>query len=149
MTDPDQAQPLDRGACFELLRTVGIGRIAWATDDGRALVLPVNFVVDGDAVVFKTAHGSKLTAVSEGRPLSFEADDMEPALHVGWSVLITGVAEVVTEPDEIRRLEELPLAPWGRTPKPFFVRLPAGEPTGRRLPLHPGGVTRERVDDSG
>jgi len=146
-----QIQALDRETCFDLLQTVGIGRVAWATESGRVLVLPVNFVVDEDAVVFKTAEGSKLEAVRGGRPLSFEADDVEPALHVGWSVLITGEAEVVTAADQLRRLAELPVAPWDATPKPFLVRLPAHEVTGRRLPLHPGGVTvvRQAPDSRG
>ncbi len=138
---------LDRDTCLALLRTVAIGRVAWATPTGHAVVLPVNFVLDDDAVVFKTSHGGKLDIVREGRALSFEADDVEPALQVGWSVLVTGVAEVITDPDRIRRLEGLPLAPWTHLPEPVFVRLPAREVTGRRIPLHPGGVTVERVDD--
>jgi len=139
-------ETLDRATCFELLRTVVIGRVAWAAEDGHAVVLPVNFVVDDDNVVFRTSKGSKLDAVREGHRLSFEADDVEPALHVGWSVLITGVAEIVSEAEQVRRLENLEVAPWARSPKPFFIRVRARDVTGRRLPLHPGGVTIERQD---
>ncbi|KWX02514.1 Uncharacterized protein LI90_3557 [Carbonactinospora thermoautotrophica] len=140
-----QFQRLSRQTCFALLRTVAIGRVAWATPTGEVVVVPVNFAVDGEAVVFQTAAGGKLDAVREGRPLSFEADDMEPALQVGWSVLLTGMAEEVTAPDQVRRLRELPFAPWANLPDPVFVRLPAREVTGRRIRLHPGGVTVERV----
>jgi nitroimidazol reductase NimA-like FMN-containing flavoprotein (pyridoxamine 5'-phosphate oxidase superfamily) len=142
----DQMEVLDRRTSLELLGTVGIGRLAWAAENGHAVVVPVNFVVEGDSVIFRTSEGSKLDAIREGHLLSFEADDVEPALHVGWSVLVTGVAEIITDPDELRRLEELPLAPWAMTPKPFLVRIRAGEVTGRRLPLHPGGVTIERQE---
>jgi uncharacterized protein len=57
---------LDRATCLALLRTVGIGRVGWATADGRAMILPVNFVVDGDTIVFSTSEGEKLDAVREG-----------------------------------------------------------------------------------
>jgi nitroimidazol reductase NimA-like FMN-containing flavoprotein (pyridoxamine 5'-phosphate oxidase superfamily) len=150
MADDDKhARSLRRDTCFDLLRTVGVGRVAWATDAGEAVVLPVNFVVDEDAIVFRTAEGGKLDAVREGRPISFEADDVEPALHVGWSVLMIGQAEVVVAAEEVGRLDQLPLAPWERTPKQVFVRLRADTMTGRRLPLHPGGVTFLRQGGSG
>jgi uncharacterized protein len=35
---------LDRPACVELLQSVAIGRVAWATESGDAVVVPVNFV---------------------------------------------------------------------------------------------------------
>jgi hypothetical protein len=143
-----QAQVLDRDTCLQLLTTVAIGRIAWATEDSRVMVVPVNFVLDGDTVVFRTAEGGKLEAVRQGRPLAFEADDIERALHVGWSVLITGTAEEVTAAEELRQLAELPLAPWDPTPKPAFIRLPTREMTGRRLPLRPGLITVIRQDET-
>ncbi len=130
---------LDRSGCVELLQTVAVGRVAWATDSGDAVVVPVNFVVEDDSVVFRTAEGDKLAAVQEGRRLCFEADDVEPDLHVRWSVMITGTAEVVTDPDEVQRLQLSPLAPWDPAPKPFFVRIRATEISGRRLPLRSGG----------
>jgi len=142
----DEMETLDRATCFDLLRIVAIGRVAWAAEDGHAVVLPVNFVVDDDGIVFRTSEGSKLDAVREGHRLSFEADDVEPALHVGWSVLVTGVAEIVSEAEQVRRLEGLDVAPWERSPKPYFIRVRTSEVTGRRLPLHPGGVTIERQD---
>lgn len=135
---------LDRSTCVELLQTVVIGRVAWATESGDAVVLPVNFIVVDDGVVFRTAEGTKVAVAQEGRRLCFETDDMEPALHVGWSVMITGTAEVVTDPDEVNRLQLLPLAPWDPAPQPYFVRIRASEMTGRRLPLRAGGVTVER-----
>ncbi|WP_131736282.1 pyridoxamine 5'-phosphate oxidase family protein [Actinomadura roseirufa] len=136
---------LDEAACRELLGEVQVGRVAWADGTGRAALLPVNFVLDGDAVVFRTAEGAKLEAVRAGRPLTFEADDLEPALRTARSVVVTGPAEIVTDPAEIRRLGGLPLTPWDRSAKPFLVRLTIQEVTGRRIPVHRGGVARERI----
>ena len=132
---------LDRETCLALLTRVSIGRVGWATPEGRALILPVNFVVDGDTIVFSTSEGDKLDAVRKGRTLTFEVDDVELALRTGWSVLAVGSAEVVTNPAQIRRIEQLPLAPWVSSQERVFVRIAPAEITGRRLPLHPGKVT--------
>jgi nitroimidazol reductase NimA-like FMN-containing flavoprotein (pyridoxamine 5'-phosphate oxidase superfamily) len=130
---------LDRSTCLELLATVEMGRVAWADGSGRVIVEPVNFTVDGESVVFRTAEGSKVEAVRQGRPLSFEADDVEPALRVGWSVLVTGAAEIVDVARD-ERLRSLAVRPWDESaPKPYFIRIHADEATGRRIPVHPGG----------
>ncbi|GAA2128492.1 hypothetical protein GCM10009727_19160 [Actinomadura napierensis] len=78
--------------------------------------------------------------------MTFEADDLEPALRTAWSVLLTGTAEAVTDPPEVERLASLPLAPWLDSPRPVFIRLTPEKITGRRIPLHPGGVTTEHID---
>jgi nitroimidazol reductase NimA-like FMN-containing flavoprotein (pyridoxamine 5'-phosphate oxidase superfamily) len=136
---------LDRETCLALLTTVGVGRVGWATADGRAMILPVNFVLDrgsdGDTIVFSTSEGEKLDAVREGRLVTFEVDDVELALRTGWSVLVIGSAEVITSPAQIQRIEQLQLAPWVPLPGRVFVRISAAKITGRRLPLHPGKIT--------
>lgn len=142
----DELQRLDPAVCLTLLQQVAVGRIAWAQDDGTVTVLPVNFVMDGEAVVFATAPGAKLEAVRGGRPLTFEADDLEPALRTAWSILITGHADIVTDPSETERLRKLPLTPWIHSPKDSFVRLTPRHISGRRIPLHPGGVTTEHIN---
>lgn len=132
---------LDRSTCLAVLRTVDVGRVAWCSASGHAVVLPVNFTVEGEDLVFKSSPGGKLDAVRHGRLLSFEADDVERALKSGWSVLITGTAQVVTDPDEVQRLENSTVAPWVPRPGGLFVRLIAGEVTGRRIPEHAGDIT--------
>ncbi|MCP2341405.1 pyridoxamine 5'-phosphate oxidase family protein [Actinomadura rupiterrae] len=132
---------LGRSACMRLLETVVVGRVAWATGDGRALVLPVNFFLDGETVVFRSSPGDKLDAARGHGELSFEADDAEPALRTGWSVLVHGPAEIVTDAAEAARLTERSPASWLDLPHASFVRIVPREITGRRLPLHLGGVS--------
>ncbi|MFC4907026.1 pyridoxamine 5'-phosphate oxidase family protein [Actinomadura gamaensis] len=141
MTGPGTPDVLDRAACLRLLETVVVGRVAWTGGDGRPVVLPVNFFLDGDAIVFRSAPGGKLEATRTAGELTFEADDAEPALRTGWSVLIHGSAEVVTEPGEIARLAHRAPASWLALPGASLVRIVPSEVTGRRLPLHLGGVT--------
>jgi hypothetical protein len=132
---------LHRDTCLELLATANIGRVGWVTPTGHAMIVPVNYVLDGQAVVFSTGEGDKLDAVRDDRALAFEVDALEPALHVGWSVVVIGAAEVITSLAEIHHIERLPLAPWAPVLDRVFIRLSTTEITGRRLPLHPGTIT--------
>ncbi|MEU8801094.1 pyridoxamine 5'-phosphate oxidase family protein [Spirillospora sp. NPDC048819] len=101
----DELQYLDPATCLTLVQQVAVGRIAWAQDDGTVTVLPVNFVMDGEALVFTTAPGAKLDAVHVGRPLTFEAGDLEPALgdrHVSSIISSTGRRTVPSSSHEGR-----------------------------------------------
>jgi hypothetical protein len=119
--------------CHELLESSHIGRLALIDDDGP-LVLPVNYCMDERSVVFRTDGGTKLDAVSSGVPVAFEVDGTDPAQRIGWSVLIRGSAAAVVEPDELSRLQQLPLIPWAPGRKPHYVRI-SGVPSGRRITL--------------
>jgi uncharacterized protein len=138
--DADGLEVLDRATCLTLLGTVDVGRCAWVGDDGRVVVLPVNFVVEEDDIIFRSGAGTKLLAARKGELFSFEGDGIEPALRTGWSVLVTGPASEVTDPDEAGRLLQL-VHPWGRDTRPSVIRLRAEKVTGRRLRLQPGGTS--------
>jgi hypothetical protein len=73
--------------------------------------------------------------VRAGRPLTVEADRIEPALRTGWSVQAVGYgAEDATGP------AEGPVTPWARGPHPWTIRLRPRQITGRRVRLAPGEV---------
>ena len=56
---------LHLGDCFGLLKSVPLGRVGFIAG-GEVVILPVNFLVDGQDVVFRTGAGSKLSAVEVG-----------------------------------------------------------------------------------
>lgn len=147
-TDVGPLEVLDRSTCLELVGTVDVGRLAWAETNGDVQVLPLNFALDGDDVIVRTGSGTLVTAVQAGRRLSFQADDLEPAVHGGWTVLITGTAHVVGPGSEAERLGRV-VQPWAGGLKPVVVRLRADDVRGRRLTLHGGGVrvVRSPEDD--
>src|ERR1044072_4869702 len=99
----DHIETLERDACLALLSTVVIGRVIWSASGGDLKVVPVNFVLDGDNIVFRTARGGTLGAIQHGVPRTFEVDDVEPALHAGWSVVLSGRGGGVTDPGRGRR----------------------------------------------
>jgi hypothetical protein len=76
-------------SCLSLLAAVSVGRVGFVTD-GEVVVLPVNFVMDGQDVVFRTASGSKLSCAEVRTPVAFEADNYDDLTQSGWSVLVSG-----------------------------------------------------------
>jgi len=128
-----EALPLE--VCLRLLESVPVGRVSFCTD-GEVVTLPVNHVVDGQDVVFRTDRGSKLSAADRRDHVAFEADDYDPRTRTGWSVLVKGRAEVVREDAEIQRLSRLGLYPWvTAVDRPFWIRIRPISVTGRHTPL--------------
>ena len=108
MTEIDRngLEVLNRADCLQLLRTASLGRIG-ITAGALPTILPINFRVDGERILFRTGVGTKLDAATRGTVVAFEADDIDPMYHSGWSVVVTGVAREVDDPDDrgvLRRL---------------------------------------------
>jgi len=125
---------LDRDECVALLGRSSLGRIAIIIG-GRPLVFPVNFTLDGEAIVLRTDAGTKLYGARNG-PVAFECDGTDPVYHTGWSVLATGNAEEVHNGAELAHLERLPLGSWCPGPKSTWLRIRPLMLTGRRIPPH-------------
>ena len=118
--------------CRSLLGRGHLGRVA-LMEGGRPLILPVNYVLEDAAVVFRTDSGSKLDTAARGLPVAFEVDGVDPPSRTGWSVVIRGRAEHVTDPTQLDRLRRLPLVPWAPGAKPHYVRIRLEDMTGRRI----------------
>ena len=75
MTTPhDTVQELDEVQAWEFLTAHRIGRLAIVIG-GEPDIFPVNYVVDGQSLVFRTAEGSKLLAASLGGRMAFQVDE--------------------------------------------------------------------------
>jgi nitroimidazol reductase NimA-like FMN-containing flavoprotein (pyridoxamine 5'-phosphate oxidase superfamily) len=96
-------------------------------------MFPVHFVLDRHTVVFRTGTGTKLSAASLGRRVSFEVDRADPATRTGWSVLVRGEAVEVTDQAELARLRALPLEMWAPGSRGHYVRILPSALTGRRI----------------
>jgi len=120
--------------CLQLLASVPVGRVGFFAD-GEVVILPVNHVVDGQDLVFRTARGAKLSA-AEGQDLvAFEADEYDEQTRSGWSVLVTGRAEVVYEEADVQRLSRRDLHPWASAVEDlFWIRIRATSVSGRQTP---------------
>lgn len=119
---------LDRAECLDLLRGQPVGRIA-VIDGDSPLVVPVNYTLDGDCVVFRSEGGTKLDALARHEKVSFEVDAIDWYHRTGWSVLVRGTAYEATHWE----VDHLLLEPWTEGDKRHWVRIPITEITGRRL----------------
>jgi nitroimidazol reductase NimA-like FMN-containing flavoprotein (pyridoxamine 5'-phosphate oxidase superfamily) len=124
-------ETLNKHDCFELLSSAWLGRVGISADALPA-ILPVAYVVDGSSVVFRTSAGSKLDAVGEGQVICFEVDHADRDLRTGWSVLVIGRAQEVTDPNELARIDDLGIERWSSPTADHYVRLPADVISGRR-----------------
>lgn len=126
---------LDRAECLRLLAASHVGRVAVATGTIEPVIRPVNYVFDdrSQCVVFRTSAGSKLHALLMGRRAAFEVDELDHRTRTGWSVIVVGIVEEVTQPIELRRLEKLGLDVWAPGDPARWVRVRAYRVSGRRI----------------
>lgn len=139
MTTSDRGAPaessseeLSVSSCWALLRTVPIGRIA-LPGAGDIEVFPVNFIVDGGTIVFRTAQGAKLTLIGDGTRATFEADELDVGEQLVWSVVLKGPVRQVSGLEEVSATFDMELPTWHAGPKPIYVRMKPQLMTGRRF----------------
>jgi len=130
--DPSGSEVLETNACWQLLRSSEVGRLAVSITD-HPDIFPINYVVDGGTVVFRTAEGTKLAASVLGRAVAFEIDGYDPDLGEAWSVVIKGRATEIERMQDVFAALDLPLFPWHASPKHRFVRVEPFDISGRRF----------------
>ncbi|BAN03518.1 pyridoxamine 5'-phosphate oxidase family protein [Ilumatobacter coccineus] len=142
-TQHDEAsgtQILTEDECWERLRRTSIGRIGVLHDEQPA-VYPVNYLVDGSSVVFRTRPDSKISQAPLLERVAFEIDGFEPADGDAWSVLIKGFGRFLDSVPEIAQVDRLLLFPWVDVDRSAWVRIIPVEVTGRSFHLVDGAVT--------
>jgi uncharacterized protein len=118
--------------CWRLLEQAVVGRIGVVVD-GQPEIVPVNFAVVDQTIVFRTESGTKLLALHEHDLVAFQADDTDRSDRTGWSVLVKGRAEEINDPALIRRLGVDPPELWAQGRRPHWIRIVPFEITGRRI----------------
>ena len=131
-TTPVAVETLGRNECLRLLATAPFGRICY-TSRAMPTVQPVNFVVAGNQLVIRTSSASKLVAASRNAVCAFEADDIDTTTLAGWSVVVIGRANAVTDPATAERLGLLPLRSWATPASQRFITMELDVVSGRWL----------------
>jgi nitroimidazol reductase NimA-like FMN-containing flavoprotein (pyridoxamine 5'-phosphate oxidase superfamily) len=130
-------EELDEAECLRLIERGGIGRIAYQSRFGPA-VLPVNYQLHDGAIVFRTAQHSALdedlqTGIRNADyKVAFEIDEFDMASRQGWSVLVQGAAHHVSE-DERAAAVQAGVESWAAGERELFVRIVPSRITGRRI----------------
>lgn len=129
----DSPAELAYSTCRELLGGGVFGRVAVCTAAGPR-ILPVNYSVVSESVIFRTSKTGVVATHDWGAPIAFEVDHVDYADHTGWSVVVTGLGHRVEDPDELAVIKRTwDPRPWAGGDRPLYVRLAWDELTGRRL----------------
>ena len=129
---------LEADECLRLISPGGVGRLAYSGRYGLT-VFPVNYLMLGGAIVFRTAEYSPVDEdLRTGIPgaeydVAFEIDSIDHAAHEGWSVLIHGPAhhmEVLAEHDQAMQAG---VEPWPGGEREHAIRITPHRISGRRI----------------
>jgi uncharacterized protein len=131
--DQNGLEVLDRDECLALLRKPAVGRVA-VTAAALPRIFPVTFRIADDQILFRTSLGTKLEAATNNTVVAFEADEFDPTAHSGWSVMVTGMARAVTDPDERATVDALQLPRWAPQGGDRVVAISIELVSGRRIP---------------
>ncbi len=131
-----QLVELTEEECLRLLESHFVGRIA-VVRDGNPLIFPVNYLIEGRTVAFRTDPGTKFDwAVMS--PVAFEIDWTDPMYHEGWSVMVQGIGRDITGALDAQsaRVTAHTLNPWAGGAKDHWVAIASPSFSGRRIFQH-------------
>ena len=132
-----ELEHLSRSECLNLLALAQVGRVGLVIAD-QTEILPVNYALDGETILFRTAEGSVLNHASMA-DVAFEVDHLDERARTGWSVLVKGHADDIADAIDAtsERLRRLTLVTWtpGSRQRWFVIR--PRSITGRRLRILP------------
>jgi hypothetical protein len=141
---PRHSVELEHAEALRLLGSISLGRIVFTL---RALptIRPVNHLLDQGDIIIRTDEGSALAVHAEegdgrGVVVAYEADAIDPRTHLGWSVIATGYAHLITSGDELDRYRQL-LHPWVDQTMDYVIRIHPEELTGIKLVSSPSTGT--------
>ena len=131
-TDPVQTLTVEQS--WEHLRSQELGRLVTRVGD-TIDIFPVNYAVDGDGLLFRTAPGNKLFELTVNEDVLFEVDDHTDT--EAWSVVVRGRAQALETDADVQRAEGAGLRPWIPTDKRVYVRIVPTSVSGRGFRREP------------
>lgn len=125
-------QELSEQQSWDLLEQARFARLA--TRDGDDIdITPLNIVTDGERLYFRSAKGAKVLQLQLNPSVTLEIDRATGS--EAHSVVVRGTARMLTETEDIERVESLGLRPWLETEKLEFVEITPTRITGRKFRL--------------
>ena len=142
MDDQRWLQQLTRTTSLQLLGSVSIGRLVF-THDALPAIRPVNHLLEGESIIIRATAGAAITAAAgqDGTVVAFEADSIDSASQLGWSVIVVGTARLLTDEQAAARYRAR-LRPWISGAADDVITISADMISGYRLvaaqPAGPG-----------
>ena len=123
---------LDRAEAIELLTSKKVGRLGFLSEDGPQ-ILPLNYVVIDEHVIIRTVAYGVVARGALDQRVAFEVDDVDDFLEAGWSVLVVGPAQLLSDA-QLEQLRHGPAPqPWAEGPRSMFMSVRCHQVNGRRL----------------
>jgi hypothetical protein len=129
-TRPGHLYRLSRETCLELLASQQIGRLAYIARAGVPDIVPVNYVLAGESLLIRSAPGPKLQAAQRRERVAFEIDGIDEESHTAWSVVVSGLASVLSASDAPMSHQPVP---WAAGPRRHTLRIDLLHVDGRQL----------------
>ena len=127
-----QTLELTKEESWRLLDSVSLGRVVF-TVAGVPAIRPVNHLIDDETIVIRSHLGASIVSHAEdGAVACYEADELHPVRHTGWSVIATGMVRLVRDRDAIARCQRL-LEPWVDRQMDYVITITPETITGIRL----------------
>ena len=126
-------EELSSEECDRLLSTHHFGRLAVVVE-GRPVIFPVNYEYAEGRIVIRSDPGVKVDAATLAS-VAFEIDGVDESTRTGWSVLVQGFSQDVTEAvDPVSEaLRSVPVEPWVPGHRTHWLRIEPRFVSGRRL----------------
>jgi hypothetical protein len=134
MSDGRRLEALTRAEALRLLGSVQMGRVVF-THQALPAIRPVNHLLDGDSIVIRASGDSALAQSVAARGdvvVAYEADMIDPARRLGWSVIVVGRVGIVDE-DQAAAGYLRTLQPWVAGKFDEIMRIQAEIVDGFRL----------------
>jgi len=121
---------LDRQQCLDYLSAGGLGRVA-VNVGALPAILPVQFALDDEQVVFSVGVGTVLDRATRDAVVAFESDGVELDGRCQWSVAVTGIARHRAEDEQLGR-SPVVTPGWAHLEAPAIVAISMEYVSGRR-----------------
>ena len=123
-------EELSEESAWALLRRESFGRLA-VSENNRPRIFPVDYYADGTTILFRSAAGTKLHDLVANESVAFEIDFR--SRDESWSVVVDGVARVVTDTAEVAVADRAPLPTWIPVAPYVYVAIAPSSLHGRRF----------------
>lgn len=64
----------------------------------------MNHLDDGEIIIHTQLSAKAARTVDQ--VVAFQADDLDPARRLGWSVVVTGTAQLISDPERVARYQQ-------------------------------------------
>lgn len=137
MDDRRMLEELPRQEALRLLASVTMGRVVF-TQRALPAIPPVNHILDDGDVIIRTSRTTPIVGTTEQSDpvVAYEADEIDADTRTGWSVVVTGVAQPVRDPQDRARYEAL-LDCGADDPADCVLRIRPEIATGLRVTPYP------------